>query len=270
MTNGILKIKRNDKFITGDLHTHSTYSDGMNSVDQLVVEAKTRGLDAIAITDHLNSKMKGNLKEDYYSKFFSSCKKSAAKNDVIVIPGIEICTLEGHLLALFPYYELSKKVTEIVNDISSEATINQIHEAKGIAVAAHIFRKTGLRENIFPIRTKIDGLELCSYNNVKRFNVANKLEVAEVSGSDAHSRIGIGATITLFPQNSSSYNKNLENIFGCIKTRKTKAYPISSYGLLRNLDKTRWLSPFYATKNLLSSINDENNVLYEGMKRLIR
>ena len=35
-----------------DLHTHSYYSDGTFSPEALVVEAKKRGLQAIALTDH--------------------------------------------------------------------------------------------------------------------------------------------------------------------------------------------------------------------------
>lgn len=35
-----------------DLHMHSTYSDGTNSPEELIIEAKKKGLQAISITDH--------------------------------------------------------------------------------------------------------------------------------------------------------------------------------------------------------------------------
>ena len=35
-----------------DLHMHSTYSDGSQSPEQLLLEAKELGLSAIALTDH--------------------------------------------------------------------------------------------------------------------------------------------------------------------------------------------------------------------------
>ncbi|MCL2807991.1 MAG: PHP domain-containing protein [Coriobacteriia bacterium] len=35
-----------------DLHVHSTVSDGSDSIDELIILAEQRGLDAIAITDH--------------------------------------------------------------------------------------------------------------------------------------------------------------------------------------------------------------------------
>src|SRR5947208_3301853 len=39
-----------------DLHTHTIYSDGGFSPNQLVVEAQKAGLAAIAVTDHDNTK----------------------------------------------------------------------------------------------------------------------------------------------------------------------------------------------------------------------
>lgn len=38
--------------ITGDYHTHSTYSDGRNSIVEMVDAAREKGLKTIAITDH--------------------------------------------------------------------------------------------------------------------------------------------------------------------------------------------------------------------------
>jgi predicted metal-dependent phosphoesterase TrpH len=35
-----------------DLHTHSTFSDGSESMEELIIKAKKKGLDAIAVTDH--------------------------------------------------------------------------------------------------------------------------------------------------------------------------------------------------------------------------
>ncbi|MEK7528935.1 MAG: PHP domain-containing protein, partial [Patescibacteria group bacterium] len=40
------------KDIKGDLHAHSTYSDGGNTIEQMAMEAHRRGYEYIAITDH--------------------------------------------------------------------------------------------------------------------------------------------------------------------------------------------------------------------------
>jgi DNA polymerase (family 10) len=41
--------------IKGDLHMHSNYSDGANSIEELIEAAKKRGYEYIAITDHVGS-----------------------------------------------------------------------------------------------------------------------------------------------------------------------------------------------------------------------
>lgn len=38
--------------ITGDFHTHSKYSDGRNTIEEMVDAARAKGLKSIAITDH--------------------------------------------------------------------------------------------------------------------------------------------------------------------------------------------------------------------------
>ena len=39
----------------GDLHCHTTLSDGSSSVEDLVLYAKRSGMDFIALTDHADS-----------------------------------------------------------------------------------------------------------------------------------------------------------------------------------------------------------------------
>lgn len=65
----------------GELHTHSSHSDGFDSPLQLVAEAKAQGLDFLAITDH--------NRVDILDKF-------EAAPEVLVIPGMEITLQNGH------------------------------------------------------------------------------------------------------------------------------------------------------------------------------
>jgi len=72
-----------------DLHMHTIYSyDGTASVSAVLTRAKQVGLDVIAITDH--DEIKGALK----------ALELAPSYGIEVIPGIEITTAEGDLLAL--------------------------------------------------------------------------------------------------------------------------------------------------------------------------
>ena len=73
--------------LSTDLHIHTSCSkDGESSVQQVLSAAIAAGLDAIAITDH-------DTMQGY---------KIARELDtsVLVIPGVEISTREGHVIAL--------------------------------------------------------------------------------------------------------------------------------------------------------------------------
>ena len=102
-----------------DLHIHTVYSyDGTASVPAVLARAKQVGLDVIAITDH--DEIRGALK----------AFELAPRFDIEVIPGIEITTAEGDLLALF--------VTEKIQPGRPLIeTIVKVGEAGGICIAPH-------------------------------------------------------------------------------------------------------------------------------------
>ncbi len=70
-----------------DLHLHTIYSDGMGTVPAVLEAARQAGLDIIAITDH--DTLTGARQ----------ARELAPRYGVGVIPGVEITTAEGHLLA---------------------------------------------------------------------------------------------------------------------------------------------------------------------------
>jgi predicted metal-dependent phosphoesterase TrpH len=71
-----------------DLHLHTFYSDGLDSPAQVTKAAKLKGLDMIAICDHDN--LRG-----YYSAL-----READRWGIELVPGVEISTIQHHLLAL--------------------------------------------------------------------------------------------------------------------------------------------------------------------------
>lgn len=78
-----------------DLHTHSTYSDGTFSVEELIDRAHEKGLAAIALTDH--DTVDGIDEAIEYA--------SAQYPDLEVIPGVELSTecegREVHIVGLY-------------------------------------------------------------------------------------------------------------------------------------------------------------------------
>lgn len=165
-----------------DLHVHTTYSyDALTTPKELVFYAKKRGLDGVAVTDH--DRIDGAL-------------KIAKETDFLVVPGIEISSLNGHIIGL--------NVDELVPaELSVDETLDRIHEAGGIAVACHpiTFFKESLKGHI---SSRFDAIEVINasafpfnYSVRRSGEIASRLGIARVAGSDAHYGPEIGCAYTL-------------------------------------------------------------------------
>jgi hypothetical protein len=112
------------KVLKGDFHIHTLFSDGLVMPQDRVREAVENGLDAIAITDHIEYRtfFGGNatqLKENNndHNIGYNFAKKEAEKNDRILIRGAEITKRKmapGHLNALF--LKDANPLAEVVDD----------------------------------------------------------------------------------------------------------------------------------------------------------
>ncbi len=71
----------------GALHIHSTYSDGVGTVEQIAQAANKAGLDYMVLCDHSNLAPLVNHQDGWHGK-------------TLVLAGTEITTDNGHLLAL--------------------------------------------------------------------------------------------------------------------------------------------------------------------------
>jgi predicted metal-dependent phosphoesterase TrpH len=165
-----------------DLHVHTTYSyDALITLKELVFYAKKRGLDGVAVTDH--DRIDGAL-------------KIAKETDFLVVPGIEISSLNGHIIGL--------NVDELVPaELSVDETLDRIHEAGGVAVACHpvTFFKESLKGHI---SSRFDAVEVINasafpfnYSVRRSGEIASRLGIARVGGSDAHYGPEIGYAYTL-------------------------------------------------------------------------
>ncbi|MCE9619091.1 MAG: DNA polymerase/3'-5' exonuclease PolX [Planctomycetes bacterium] len=88
------------KDIRRELHAHTTASDGGLSIEELIEEARSRGFDCIAITDHSRSSAQANgLSIERLREHAAAIRKAAKKaKDIHVLVGSEVDILaDGHL-----------------------------------------------------------------------------------------------------------------------------------------------------------------------------
>jgi predicted metal-dependent phosphoesterase TrpH len=179
-----------------DLHIHTIYSyDGTAPVAAVLNHAKEVGLNVIAITDH--DEIKRSLKAFDLAPRFG----------IEVIPGIEITTAEGDLLALFVTAKIEPNLALI-------GTILKVGDAGGICIAPHpmargmgmksLSRASILQAMQHPEASRILlGIETYNATALDRESNAHAQALAaqlpdltQVGSSDAHTlqTIGLGAT----------------------------------------------------------------------------
>jgi predicted metal-dependent phosphoesterase TrpH len=168
--------------IKADLHVHTTYSkDSLITPKDLIYFAKKRGLDAVAVTDH--NQLEG-------------ARKIAKETDFLIIPGMEVSSRDGHIVAL--------NVQELIpRGLSAIETVERIHKAGGVAIACHpyVYFKGCLRDNVCATFDAIEVINARAFpfkSSVKKAEEsAQKLGLSRVAGTDAHYGPQIGYAYTV-------------------------------------------------------------------------
>ena len=180
-----------------DLHLHTSYSDGWPSpaevVDHVTLETS---LDVIAITDH-----------DTIEGAFRAAEHSERTGGVSVIVGEEVSSRQGHILGLF----LERRIPP---GLSAAATVDEIHNQGGLAIAAHPFWRTRrMAERLggpvhgigwLAAELDFDAVEVenstpgLGFANILARRLAEGAGCACVGGSDAHILEAVGKAATVF------------------------------------------------------------------------
>ena len=206
-----------------DLHVHTVFSfDGTACVPQVLQRACEIGLDLIAITDH--DVIRGALLG----------AELAPRYSVQVIPGVEISTAEGHLLAL--------SIESLVPaGLSLIETINRVGVLGGFCIAPHPTAGWMGRSSLsaYSIRQALRdpdaariliGIE--TYNatvmdrgcNQAARILAERSDIAQTGSSDAHVVGAIGLGATLFPGHS------LKQLIAALWTGTTQVWKEPEWG----------------------------------------
>ncbi len=169
--------------LTVQLHMHTTESKGTRIVTDSIITpkqavdiAKKNGINAIAITDHNTTSVYPKIKE------------YAEKNKILLINGIEINTVDGHLIGLDVDLDIEKSVNRPMTALEAK---DLIKDSGGEVYIPHTFdiRNAGIGVKI----KEIDGIvEVFNSLNIFKFEdryadfIAKKLNRSRAVGADAH------------------------------------------------------------------------------------
>ena len=199
-----------------DLHTHTLplSDDSELTPDELVAHAKSAGLDAICLTEH------DAFRND--DDIAALCRR----HRFLVLPGVEINTEVEHLLV----FGLKKWILGMTRAAFVRGLVD---EAGGVVIVAHPFRRKILRgadtedkryyrelnravEN--PLYRTVDAVEVFNARGLERENafsrdLADRLNLRGIAGSDSHEVKDIGRAATFFEREVS----NLQELIAELK-----------------------------------------------------
>ncbi|HSO19341.1 MAG TPA: PHP domain-containing protein [Desulfosarcina sp.] len=196
----------NGGYTAVDLHFHSCYSDGADSVDAIAQRARQLGI-GIAITDH---------------NVINGAVELAVHTDVLSIPGIEITSREGtHVLVYFYRIEdLTAFYGEHIQprmgptvmssiDLDVASILRCARHYRSVVIFPHPYSAafTGICNHSFPpaqldrLLKMADGVEVINSENLKRWNQKSallgfNLNRAITGGSDGHGIQQMGSVVT--------------------------------------------------------------------------
>lgn len=216
-----------------DTHLHEKkYSgDSFISLEEIVERAQELGLNGVCITDHESNEIK---------KEADSLSKDL---DFLIITGAEILTYEGDM-TVFGLEELPKKKLHAMELVAKVAA------AGGVAICAHPYRQNnrGMGDYIKELNL-VWGIEAFNgstpeHHNMLAYNLAAKLNVAALGGSDAHHLEQVGIFATWMPD----WVKDEDSFIQAVKKRLTAPafFKNRVYQILQPTNRNKALRGFYS------------------------
>lgn len=183
-----------------DLHVHSRYSpDSRLELDEIAGRLAYAGLRGFALTDHNTVRGHSELAE-----------MRARHAGYLFLPGVEVSTLEGHLLA-YGVSEAPPAHQPVVE------TIEWVRAHGGEAVLAHPFRRThGVGRRVAE-SAPVSAIEARNGHNSEIANlraedVVARRNLGATGGSDVHVARDLGRAFTEFRADVASVDDLLEDL----------------------------------------------------------
>jgi putative hemolysin/predicted metal-dependent phosphoesterase TrpH len=164
----------------GNLHMHTTCSDGKNSYEEMVQKALSLKFSFIAITDH---------SYDGSALCEEVIRQCRDERRLFCIPSMEV-TGKAHLLAIGIQSSIDKRLP-VKNQVA------EIHRQGGIAIAAHPFRSKSPYTESELFETGMDATECRGIPLDKKAAFFDKIRehaIPCVSNSDAHNVSAMAAS----------------------------------------------------------------------------
>lgn len=205
--------------LAGDFHVHSFFGDGVLPPWELRREARRRGLDVIALTNHNHQ---AATTVDRLTSAWAGRRNGAS--DLVVIPGQEITAARYHLIGV--------GISDTVDWTQpAGGAIAAVHAQGGAAIAAHPIRSYWEAYD-WPAAAELDGTEVAhplvdvgdaGRRDLIEFSArlrAARPSIAPVGSSDFHFRAPIGLCRTyVFAREPTA-----QGVVEAIRSGRTVAY----------------------------------------------
>ena len=177
-----------------DLHVHTRFSkDSDADIDAIIFHAKKNGLDGFAVCDH--DVIEGGP--------FSVQRAAELGSDLVIIPGVEITTSEGHLLVL--------GIKESIEPgLSPAETIRRARVQDALVILPHPFKITSHGIGY------VEGLDVDAVEVLNSRCLTDGL--AQVGGSDCHVPEMVGMSYTEI----DVQERSLEAVLGAIRQGRVR------------------------------------------------
>jgi len=183
-----------------DLHVHTVASyDAHTRREELPAIIEARGLDGVAVTEH--------------NKF------DPPKLDALTLPGVEISSRDGHIIAL--------GIQEMIQPRQpADYTIRQIQKQDGVVIIPHPYDPVCECIKLSRLNTTPHAVETVNADALS-FHVSNwlarrdaaRFKLPQVGGSDSHIPQTVGDAYTVIDADS----RNVKDILDAIRAGKVRA-----------------------------------------------